>query len=343
MIYDLNILWSPQTSAPDLQRTLRFASSLGYGAVALNYVLGAPIPPQVTNPIPDFTQPAQQQPYSVFGPLSPLPTVLRRATVVLSESSQHHRLPQLASAFDILAVRPQSEESFTAACQSLNDVPIISLDLTVRQPFSFRPKNCMFAVKRGVCFEVCYSQLLTGPPRPHTLGLGYRNEPVGVTVDPRARAMFIGNLLSLVRATGGRGIILSSEAGNVTELRAPADVVNLFHIWGLRTELGMEAMRVLPRGIVKNEGLKRNGFRGVVEIVRVAERESADVDMGDADNKKENGGSQGGKRKGDDEASDVKMQNQDGGNPDQPLSKRQAKKIKAALRKKDQEQGKMEV
>ncbi|KAI8955596.1 RNase P subunit p30-domain-containing protein [Xylaria longipes] len=367
MLYDLNIAWSPHTSAADLERTLRFSASLGYDVVALNHTIGAPVPPQITNPLPKFDSSATSS--SPSTPQPKLPTVLRRATLVLSESSQHHRLPQLASAYDILAVRPQTDDSFSAACQSLNDVSIISLDLTVRQPFTFRPKPCMFAVNRGVRFEVCYSQVLQGPAPAHVLGLkgskdgsGGHAGGAGAAVDARARATFIGNVSSLIRATRGRGIIISSEARSVLGLRAPADVVNLLHVWGLSTDRATEGIGVLPRGVVVNEGLKRSGFRGVVDIVSVADREQADVEMGEADdgnakaasgnthgnkgkkNKNQDMNRSGGKKRktGDDaEVSTSANGNENtkmgGDGEEQPMSKRQAKKMKAALRKKQAE------
>ncbi|KAI3324692.1 RNase P subunit p30 [Xylariaceae sp. AK1471] len=373
MLYDLNIAWSPNTSAAELERTLRFSASLGYDVVALNHTIGAPVPPQITNPLPKFDPPSSTT-SSSSTPQPKLPTVLRRATLVLSESSQHHRLPQLASAYDVLAVRPQTEESFSAACQSLNDVSLISLDLTVRQPFTFRPKPCMFAVNRGVRFEVCYAQVLQGPAPAHVFGLkGARNDGgnagMGIGgVDARARAAFIGNVSSLIRATRGRGIVISSEARSVLGLRAPADVVNLLHVWGLSTDRATEGLGVLPRGVVVNEGLKRSGFRGVVDIVGVADREQADVEMDEAgddnakaasstntgkaqggkdkkyknNNQKVNGGEGGGnKRKNGDDAESANANGSanpgcDGEN--QQMSKRQAKKFKAALRKQQMEE-----
>ncbi|KAI1279371.1 RNase P subunit p30-domain-containing protein [Xylaria sp. FL0933] len=375
MLYDLNIAWSPHASAADLERTLRFSASLGYNVVALNHTIGGHIPPNVTNPLPKFDNPTH--PTSSSSPSLPhsssssspskpkLPTVLRRATILLSEPAQHHRLPHLAAAYDILAVRPQTEESFSAACQSLSDISIISLDLTVRQPFVFRPKPCMFAVSRGVRFEVCYAQVLQGPAPAHILqsksskdGYSYAgNASVGIGVDARARATFIGNVASLIRATRGRGIVISSEAQSVLGLRGPADVVNLLHVWGLPTDRGTEGLGVLPRGVVVNEGFKRSGFRGVIDIVGVADRVQGDVEMGEAGddnlasgagnaqgNKgKKNKGQEGSggpgakKRKNGNDAENAVATGGDG--EEQPMSKRQAKKIRAALRKKQVEDG----
>ncbi|KAI8624236.1 RNase P subunit p30 [Xylariaceae sp. FL1651] len=379
MLYDLNIAWSPQASPADLERTLVFSASLGYNVVALNHTIGGALPSQITNPLPTFPPPSSASTAAPQTKQPRLPTVLRRATLVLSEASQHHRLPQLASNYDILAVRPQTEESFTAACLTLSDISLISLDLTVRQPFSFRPKPCMSAVSRGVRFEVCYAQVLQGPAPAQTLGgkgasgqgardtYGSAGNVGGGGVDARARAMFIGNLASLIRVTRGRGIVISSEAQSVLGLRAPADVVNLLHVWGLSTDRATEGLGVLPRGVVVNEGLKRSAFRGVVDIVGVADHSQADVEMGEAgdansgaaatsnapggkDKKNKNqpsgDGFGGKKRKNGDGVETAAPANADvntksgGDSENQPVSKRQAKKLQAALRKKQLEEAK---
>lgn len=189
----------------------------------------------------------------------------------------------------------------------------------------------MAAVHRGVLFEVCYSQLITNS-----------------SGDARARGTFIANVLELVRATKGRGIVLSSEAqaaaGGVG-LRAPADVVNLFACWGLGTEKGVEGFGVNPRAVVVNEGLRRRGYRGVVDIVQAEGRIPASLDKGDEeDGDKGKGGKQKGgggirqKQKPNFNANANGKRKHDGasdhGGGDQTalpvLSKRQAKKLKLA-------------
>ncbi|KAK1984037.1 RNase P subunit p30-domain-containing protein, partial [Colletotrichum cereale] len=316
MLYDLNIPWSPTTAPADLSRTISFASSLGYTVLALNHTITPPIPSQITNPLPRFPLPAAaaaSQP-----PRSPRPTVLHRATVLLSDPSQNYRLPALAAAYDLLAVRPTTEKAFQAACLSMAEPSLISLDLTQHFPFHFRPKPLMAAVSRGVRFEVCYAQVLAAP-------------------DARARAAFISNLASLVRATKGRGLVVSSEARSALGLRAPNDVVNLLAVWGLASEKGTEALGANPRGVVVNEGIKRSGFRGVVDVLEVggreedAKKQQQQQQQGKKDGKEGKGAKQGGgggedrgngqKRKTPDEAGD--------GAP-QTMSKRQAKKLRLA-------------
>jgi ribonuclease P/MRP protein subunit RPP1 len=204
------------------------------------------------------------------------------------------------NAYDILAIRPITEQAFQNACLTM-DIPIISLDLTQHFPFHFRPKPCMAAVNRGVRFEVCYAQVLNA--------------------DTRGRSNFISNFTSLCRATRGRGIILSSEARGPLGLRGPADAVNLLSVWGLANEKGMEGLRALPRSIVVNEGVKRNGFRGIVDVVQTARKPAGEQEAesrGDTPMSDQSGKKQQKRKPGEDEAPQI--------------SKRQAKKMKLAAR-----------
>jgi len=285
MLYDLNIPWTTSTSPAELQRTLSFLSELGYQTLALNNPISTPIPSQILNPLPKTLV------------LPPKVTLLTRCTLTLADPTQNHRLPQLSSAYDILALRPTTEKAFLAACQTLTEHSLISLDLTTRFPFHFKPKPLMTAVNRGVRIEICYSQ--------------------GVGGDPAGRRNFIGNLMAIVRATRGRGLIVSSEAKGVLQVRPPADVVNLLAVWGLGREKGEEALGVNPRGVVINEGLKRSSFRGVVDVVFGGEREVPVVQV--ETKKGVNGVGKNGKRKADD-ADETPTKG--------PPSKRQAKKLK---------------
>lgn len=255
MLHDLNLAWTPGAAPDRLAQTLSLCASLGYGTVALNHSLDLPLPAKPTAPpLPSLPSspppPPSPSSSSSPSPSPPLPRLLRRATLVLADpAALNYRLPALAAAYDVLAVRPLTEKAFNHACLAL-DVPLVSLDLTAHFPFHFRPRPCMAAVARGVRFELPYAQLLAA--------------------DPRGRANFIANLSALVRATRGRGLVVSSEAASALALRAPADVVNLLAVWGLAPERALEGLRSVPRSILVNEAIKRNGFRGVVHVVHVA-------------------------------------------------------------------------
>ncbi|PQE33321.1 RNAse P subunit p30 protein [Rutstroemia sp. NJR-2017a WRK4] len=290
MLYDLNVAWSPTKEPLELQRTISFLSELGYGTIALNHIHHGPLPSNIVNPIPTSFQ----------FPLPPKTVLLRRCTLVLSDPSLNHRLTALSSVYDILALRPTTEKAFLAACLNLSEHSIISLDLTQRFPFHFKPKPLMTAVNRGVRFEICYAQ--------------------ATMEDANARRNFISNCLGIFRATRGRGIVISSEAKSALGVRGPADVVNLMAVWGLGREKGLEGLGDNPRAVVINEGLKRSSFRGVVDVVYGGERKAfKDTDGGEGIKNGSGNGEKGKtKRKADDKETKAD------GTPQ--LSKRQAKK-----------------
>ncbi|KAH6650997.1 RNase P subunit p30-domain-containing protein, partial [Chaetomium tenue] len=331
MLYDLNIAWSPGTPAADLERTLKFAKSLGYDVVALNHIITGPIPTQptpITNPIPQPTppHPSYPNPNTNTNPTAPpppntntnttptnLPTTLRRATLHITDpSTTNYRLSDFTRAYDLIALRPTTERAFAWACAggSAEGAPaLVSLDLAAPLAWHVHHRTAMAAVQRGVRFEVCYGQ---------GLGLGQKGGVDGA----RARVNFIGGVQALLRATKGRGVVVSSEARGVLGLRGPADVVNLMAVWGLGPEKGFAALGEGARAVVVNEGIKRRGFRGVVDIVKVAEggeeggkkQKQQQQQQGQQGQKRKNGGGGGG----------------GGGNGGQTgeMSKRQAKKMK---------------
>ncbi|KAL1305528.1 hypothetical protein AAFC00_007139 [Neodothiora populina] len=240
MFYDLNIEYNATLRAPlrdaELSRTLSFVSEMGYNCVALNHTISGKIPADISCVIPDplpFASPASL-------------TILRRCTLVLSEAAANNRVAALSSNYDILAVRPVDEKTFQHACNT-TDCDVISLDLSQRLGYHFKFKTVSEAIKRGVRFEVCYSQ--------------------GVTGEPLARRNLISNVTQLIRATRGRGLIVSSEAKRALGCRAPWDVVNLVEVWGLPHDRSHEAISKEARSVVVSARLKRESFRGVVTVV----------------------------------------------------------------------------
>lgn len=238
MLYDLNVPWTPTTPLSTLQKIISFQSELGYNTIALCYTQAdKSLPSKLVNPIPiefPFTIP-------------PKIVLLRRCTLTLSDPAHNHRLSSLASLYDILAIRPTNEKAFLAACLQTSEHSIISLDLTTRYPFHFKPKTLMTAINRGIKIEICYSQC--------------------ITADTVGRRNFISNLLSITRCTKGRGLIISSEASAIMACRGVADVTNLLSVWGLSRERAVEGFSVQPRGVVVNEKLKRSGYRGIINVI----------------------------------------------------------------------------
>ncbi|CAK7265394.1 RNA-binding RNA processing protein rpp1 [Sporothrix epigloea] len=261
MLHDLSLVWTPSTTATELTNTLAMSAELGYNVVALDHVYQGAMPSTIASPLGGAIADATSSALATSS--RRIPRILHRATVVISDLAVNHRLSAVAAAYDIVAVRPTTEKAFQAACLNMAEPALISLDLTSYFSFYFKHRACMAAVRRGVHFEVCYGQALRAGDS--STAADAKNGGAA-----RARALFVANLAGLVRATRGRGIVVSSGARSALDLRGPADVVNLLAVWGLAPDRGTEGMAALPRSIVANESLRRRGFRGVVDIVQSA-------------------------------------------------------------------------
>ncbi|KAJ5210236.1 RNase P subunit p30 [Penicillium cf. griseofulvum] len=236
MFYDLNVPYSPDD--PEVPHTLNFLAELGYTTVALSQTVNGKLPPSIAPPHPTNAPKSLQ--------------LLTRLNLTLADPAQNQRLTALSQAYDIVALRPTNEKSLLNACTNL-ECDVISVDLSVRLPYHFKFKMLSAAISRGVRIEICYGPGITGS------GLD-------------ARRNLIGNATSLIRATRGRGIIVSSEARRALSLRAPWDVINLACVWGLSQERGKEAVCEESRKVTALAKLKRTSWRGIVDIVHGGEK-----------------------------------------------------------------------
>ncbi|KAL4784695.1 RNase P subunit p30-domain-containing protein [Aspergillus varians] len=232
MFYDLNVPYSP--GDPEISATLNFLAELGYTTVALSQSITGKLPPNPTPP---------PLPSDIPKGLS----LLTRLDLPLADPAQNQRLTTIAQAYDLVALRPTNEKALLNACTNA-ECDIISLDLSVRHPYHFKFKMLSAAITRGIRFEICYGPGVTGS------GL-------------EARRNLIGNAMALIRATRGRGIIVSSEARKALGVRAPFDVVNLACVWGLSQELGKEAICAESRKVTALARLKRSSWRGIIDVV----------------------------------------------------------------------------
>lgn len=190
----------------------------------------------------------------------PFPTpsrlrLLRRCNIFLTDSASNFRIPQLQQHYDLIAARPTDERTLQQACQSL-DVDIISLDLTQKFEKHFKYPMLGTAVSRGIKIELCYSQAI-------------------LSSDPTAKRNLISNAVQLIRVTRGRGLMFSSEAKSVLGVRAPSDVINLASVWGLGAERGKDGLTKEPRSVVEFARLKRQSFKGIVDVVYGGEKPPA--------------------------------------------------------------------
>jgi ribonuclease P/MRP protein subunit RPP1 len=228
--HDLNVAYKP--GDPGLTQTISFLNELEYSVMALSVSITGKLPAtpeQIRLPEPPRGM-----------------TLLTRLTLTISDPSQNHRLASLQSSYNLIALRPTTDKALQLCCGSL-ECDIISLDLSTRLPFVLKFKTVASALQRGVRFEICYSP--------------------GITGGSDSRRNLITGSTSLIRATRGRGIIISSEAKNALGCRGPWDVVNLAQIWGLNQERGKEAVCEEAGKVVTLARMKRESFRGVVHVI----------------------------------------------------------------------------
>lgn len=170
----------------------------------------------------------------------------------------------------------------------------------------------MTAVKRGIRFEICYAQAV------HDGGAEKRRN-------------FISNAMAMVRATKGRGLIVSSEARNALSVRAPADVGNLLSVWGVENDRAKEAMTVAPRSVVVNENMRRKSYRGVIEVVEGGEQRNNTASTAKNGSSKDSNGSKKtltNNLKGEKRQLGASDDGESGSST--PVSKREAKRLKKA-------------
>jgi ribonuclease P/MRP protein subunit RPP1 len=193
---------------------------VGYTAIALNQVIRSKFDP---NTHVDLITPLRKQ----LRPRGPGLIILSRLTIILDTESEQHGIGLTAanvsslSAYDILAVMPTTQNTFSAAC-STHSLPsqmtthIIALPLMMGTQLPIKMKHTLVrtAIRNGSVFEISYTGALGGVDE---MGEG------GAV----AKRNWWTAAREVVRATKGKGLIVSGGAGSELELRGPKDVNNL--------------------------------------------------------------------------------------------------------------------
>lgn len=230
--HDLNVCYT--NNAAVSSQTLALLAELEYRVVALSISITSKLP----SDLPKVDLKTIKVPNSL--------TVLSRLTLTINDNAQNHRINSLSNFYDLVAVRPTDDKTFALCCSSL-ECDLISFDFSSRVNFPIKFKTVASALQRGVRFEICYSP--------------------GIVGGNDARRNLISGAAALIRATRGRGIILSSEASSALGLRGPWDVINLANVWGLSQERGKEAICEEAGRVVTLASIKRISFRGVVNVI----------------------------------------------------------------------------
>lgn len=202
---------------------------------------------EITSPR-ELTNISQSNPMKKSSNTSGIRTV-SRLTITVEDISVNYNIASTSKEFDILAVRPTNEKTLQHACTQM-DVDIISLDLSVRLPFYLKHSTVGSAISRGVYLEICYAAGLN---------------------DTTARRHLLSNAANLVRATRGKGIIVSSEAATILGLRGPYDIVNLATFWGLSQEKGRDTIGENARRVLVKAETRRGVHKGVLRVIEQPE------------------------------------------------------------------------
>ncbi|KAI7836047.1 hypothetical protein COHA_010078 [Chlorella ohadii] len=149
----------------------------------------------------------------------------------------------IARGYDLVAVQPQNERLFQLACASL-ECDLISVDLSRRLPYRFKPALIKAALARGLHFEICFAPALR---------------------EAGARRQLFANALALARETRGRSLVVSSGARSYMELRGPLDVINLATLFGLTQQQATAAVTSAPAAVLQQAATRR-AYRGTLTV-----------------------------------------------------------------------------
>ncbi|KAL1168786.1 hypothetical protein V6Z11_A05G105600 [Gossypium hirsutum] len=183
-----------------------------------------------------------------------------RLTVCIDTASQSQALNSgnpILKTYDIVAVRPLNQNAFDHACEKA-EVDIISIDFSDKLPFRLKLPMVKAAIKRGIYFEITYSDLI---------------------VDVHQRRQIISNAKLLLDWTQGKNVILSSAAPSVCEVRGPNDVANLASLLGLSMERAKAAISKNCRSLLTNALRRKHFFKEVIRVEAVSSSRQSDSEI----------------------------------------------------------------
>ncbi|RUS73958.1 hypothetical protein EGW08_018273 [Elysia chlorotica] len=250
---DLSIPYQPAELVHEL---VDFACELGFERIAINNVVhslqSGKGKKKGGKPQSDIQPPSQillnEASITALKAKRPKFHLVSRFTTVLDDVSNTHRLgsPEVQS-YDIIAVQPTDEKTFQLACSTL-DVDIICLNFT--EQLGFVPKRPLLklAIKRGIHFEIVYSPALK---------------------DNSVKRNIISNAMSLISVSRGKGVIISSGAEKLIDLRSPWDVVNLGKLFGLNPLQAKDSICKNCRAVLKHAEARKT-CKTVVSVADVS-------------------------------------------------------------------------
>ena len=172
--------------------------------------------------------------------------------------------------YDIVSVASSNEKLFHACC-SHESVDIVVIEAARKLPFYLKKpqtksvetvilergeRHTPAAMQQRVCTSmICLlTSLLLSTPCPLSLaierGIHFEFSFVSSLRDASSRRYLFSNLLSLLRLTRGRNLILSSGASTAMELRGPWDVINLAVLAGVDPPAAKQSIAAHGRSVL---------------------------------------------------------------------------------------------
>jgi len=186
---------------------------------------------------------AAESEYGLGNQQGPTSTMLRRLNAVVEELSDiayysadvGGEVGDVLKSYDIVAVSPRSDATFSSACSTANRADIIMLDYTTgRLPFKLKSSAVKAASQLGIAFELCYSSAILDPSK--------RKALVRIAHDLRSACRGVRNPAPRIILSSGSRVASGNDFGALA-LRTPGDLINVLKaVLSFDDKLAAEAM-----------------------------------------------------------------------------------------------------
>ncbi|GAA5942157.1 RNA-binding RNA processing protein RPP1 [Sporobolomyces koalae] len=268
--YDVVANWTPADRL-EVEKMVQMASLLGYSTV----VLDISIPPTFDPSLLSFPTPLfpSLDPRTATPGTPNLALQLWRITIenysdeAVKGAGQkgwygfaNSTAPLYPQQTTLLSVVPTTLASFSHVALSLSPPSahaptLISIDpsLSPRLPFPLKRGLISTLSRFGVSFEL----VLRGLTRQDSGGGGGEGD------SGKRRRNWISGAREIVRATQGKGVVISSGAKCAHEMRASQDLINLCSLIGMPANQAKDALTVNPQRSILRGLSMRSTYRGV--------------------------------------------------------------------------------
>ncbi|ORY47188.1 RNase P subunit p30-domain-containing protein [Leucosporidium creatinivorum] len=310
-VYDIVANWTAQEK-DDVERKVAMASRLGYSTVILTVsILATTNPASLVFPTPLL--PAidpRTAPKGTSGLVLQLWKIhvqeytdehIKSASVKGYYGFSNSTASLFPASTTLLSVTPTSLTSFSHVALSLSPPSpfaptLITLDpsLSPRLPFPLKRGLVNTLQRAGVVFEIILR------------GMTKQDEPGAAGGAASRRRNWIAGAREVVRATGGKGVVISSGAVKAGEMRGTEDLINLCSLIGLTPSQAKDALTLTPQRAILRGLAMRQTYRGVISnptLITTTPTASSSTTAGakrtaaELEFEGSNGGAEGGKRR----------------------------------------------